>query len=50
MLTAKNNDHLSKTLIRKSENSVSNATNDVYSVARQACFIPDRYDLLMQSH
>ena len=49
VLTPENDDHLSKTLIRKSEKSVSNANHDMYSVASQACFIPDRYGLLMQS-
>lgn len=43
MLTPENDDHLSKTLIRKNEKSVSNANHDMYSAARQAYFIPDRY-------
>lgn len=50
MLTPENDDHLSKTLIRKNEKSVSNANHDMYSAARQAYFIPDRYGWLMQSH
>lgn len=50
VLTPENDDHLSKTLIRKHEKSVFNANHDMYSAASQACFISDRYGQLMQSH
>jgi len=48
VLTAENDDHLRKILIRKSEKSVSNANHSWYSIASQACYIPHRYGLRIQ--